>query len=396
METIYIHWGWQVLEALIKSLIIVLGVALPMAGILTWQERKQSALIQDRIGPNRANIPIGFLKKYRFWGLLHVVADGIKMIFKEDFVPKTSNRFLFELAPILALVPIMVIFAVIPFGDVLLVYMPSTLKFYASNLVVAPLNSGLLFVFAVTSLTVYGTVLAGYAPDSKPGMLGAMRASAQMFSYEVAMGLTIVGIMIVFGTVRLDLIARMQDGILWGFLPRWGIFMQPVGFVLFLAASIAETKRIPFDLPEGESEIVGYFVEYSGMKFAAFFLAEFMEVVAVSALLTVLFFGAYHIPYVSWRADIVPALNQLIGANTIIPGINLQVVTLIVALLQFLVFVIKVVLFSFFQLLIRWTVPRFRYDQLMNFGWKMLLPFSLANVAITAIVVLLWETFGAK
>ncbi len=388
-----IHWGWQVFEAAVKSIFLILLFAMPLGGFLTWMERRQSAMMQDRLGPNRATIPIKFLDKLKFWGLLHVAADGIKMIFKEDNTPKLGSRFLFELAPILALVPVLIIFAVIPFGDTLLFYMPSIRSYYASNLIVAPLNTGLLFIFAVTSLTVYGTVLAGYSPDSKLGMLGALRASAQMFSYEVAMGLTIVGVMMVYSTVRLDEIARAQDGLLLGFLPAWGVFLQPVGFVLFLTASIAETKRAPFDLPEGESEIVGYFVEYSGFKFATFMLAEFIEVVAVAALVTTMFFGSYHIPYLSWRADVIPFFNAKIGADTIIPYVNIQVVTLVVSLLQFLVFAIKVLFFSFFQLLIRWSVPRFRYDQLMNLGWKLLLPLAMINMAVTAVLILI---FGSK
>jgi len=386
------HWSLQVVEAVIKTVVILFGLAFPLASILTWQERKQSALIQDRIGPNRAYIPVKGLKKYRFWGLLHLVADSVKMFFKEDFRPRQGNRFLIELAPILALAPVLIMFAVIPFGDTLLIYMPSLGKFYESNLTVAPLNTGILFIFAIAALTVYGSVLAGYAPESKPGMLGSMRASAQMFSYEVTLGLTLVGIMMIYGTVRLDDIARAQDALLFGFLPAWGIVYQPVGFFLYVAAATAETKRIPFDLPEGESEIVGYFVEYSGMKFATFMLAEFIEVVALSTLLTVLFFGAYHIPWLSWRMDVIPWLTGIIGADTVIPVLQFQAVTFITAILQFLVFAIKVAFFCFMQLTVRWTLPRFRYDQLMNFGWKLLLPLSMANLAITAVIVLIVDS----
>jgi len=379
---------FYIVEAAVKAVFVLFAIAFPLASLLIWQERKQSALIQDRLGPNRAFINLPFIRRFRFFGLLHLVADSIKMFMKEDFMPAGARPFLFQMAPVLALAPVLLVFAVIPFGDTLLLYLPDKDLFYAVNLSVASLDTGLLFLLAVISLTVYGTVLAGYAPDSKPGMLGALRAGAQMFSYEAAMGLTVAGVLMVYGTMAIDHIARAQDSLVLGFLPAWGVVYQPLGALLFLIAATAETKRVPFDMPEGESEIVGYFVEYSAMKFGTFMFAEFLEVVAVAALLTVLFFGAYHLPWLSWNHHVIPWLTGLIGAHTVTPGLNIQVVSLVTALLQLLVFMAKVGFFCFLQLLVRWTLPRFRYDQLMDFGWKLLLPAAMINLALTAVAVL--------
>ncbi len=366
---------WQLLVALIFSVVLILGLGMGLGGFLTWQERKQSAQMQDRIGPNRApiTIPLLGIKLYLF-GLPHFLADGLKMLMKEDFIPENANKFLFWLAPAMALFATMVGFAVVPFGGV------NEIAGFKINFQIATLNSGILFLFAFASLSVYGGVLAGYSSDSKLGLIGSMRTAAQLVSYEVALGLTLIGVFMIYQTLQLDLIAAQQGKTLFGFLPNWGVVWQPLGFLLFFAASIAETKRAPFDMPEGESEIVGYFLEYSGMKFGAFMFGEFIEIVLAAALMVTLFFGAYHIPWVQWEW-ITSWLQSTVGTNWL-PG-------LLTGLLQFGVFAAKVFFFCFLQLALRWTVVRFRYDQVMNFGWKLLLPLSLANIVITAIVMLI-------
>ncbi len=360
---------WQAIAALVK-IAIIFGFGMTVAAILTWQERKQSAAIQDRIGPNRAAIP-GI--PFKFWGLLHLAADGVKMIFKEDFMPANASKFLFQIAPLVAVVPLILSMAVIPFGGTV------TLSGYEISLQVANLNAGILFLLAFGSLSVYSSVLGGFASDNKFGLIGALRTSAQMVSYEIALGLTLVGVFMVYQTVMLDEIAAAQAGSLL----NWGIVAQPFGFLLFLAAAIAETKRAPFDLPEGESEIIGYFLEYSGLKFGLFFIGEFLEVVIAAMLITTLFFGSYHIPWLDWAAVEV-WLNGLIGGAWL-PG-------LITACLMMGVFVVKVLFFCFFQLMVRWTLPRLRYDQLMAFGWKLLLPLALVNVVLTALVLVIVDS----
>jgi len=346
----------------IKIAIAIMFV-LNLAGLLTWAERRQSAFIQDRLGPNRANV-FGFT----LIGLLHPVADGIKMMMKEDFIPAGADRAVHTLAPFLALFPAFVAFAVIPFGDTLPIFG------YEINLVVSELNIGLLFIVAVLGIAVFGVFLAGWASNNKWSLLGALRSAAQMISYEVTLGLTLIGILMVYQSVRIDEIVVAQGGLLFGFIPKWGIVTQPLAFLLFFTAAIAETKRTPFDLPESESELVaGYFLEYSGMKFGMFFMGEFAELVVVAGIIASLFFGGWQIPWVS--------TEMLLG---VFPGI-------VVALIQIGVFTTKVVALCWLQLTIRWTLPRFRYDQVMRLGWKMLLPLSLANIFVTGLVILLLQ-----
>ena len=350
----------------IKIAIATLFV-LNLMGILTWAERRQSAFIQDRLGPNRANV-FGIT----LFGLLHPLADGIKMMTKEDFIPAGADRIVHTLAPFIALFPAFVAFAVIPFGDRLPIFG------YDVNMVVSDLNIGILFVVAVMSIAIFGIFLGGWASNNKWSLLGALRSTAQMISYEVTLGLTIIGILMVYQSVRLDEIVRAQGDLLFGFIPKWGIITQPIGFLLFFTAAMAETKRTPFDLPEGESEIVaGYFLEYSGMKFGMFYMGEFAELVVVAGVVASLFLGGWQIPWVS--------TSMLLS---VFPG-------WIVALIQIGVFTAKVVALCWLQLTVRWTLPRFRYDQLMRLGWKMLLPISLANILVTGVVILLFQHFGA-
>src|SRR5216683_2266968 len=361
---------------LVQIVILLLVFVMVIASLLTIAERKWSAMMQDRIGPNRARIDLPILRDSALGGVPHLAADALKMLFKEDFVPKRANGFLFNLAPILAFGPVFALFAIVPVG-------PSVRVLdRVVPMVIATPDFGVLFLFAIASLAVYGTSLAGWSSNNKLALLGGVRAASQMISYEVALGLAMVGMMVAFSTVQLPELVDGQARYLWQFsrrfdlgLPAWGIFLQPVGFVLFFTAAFAETKRTPFDLPEGDSEIIGYFVEYSGMKFGMFMISEFIEVVVLSAVSTAIFFGGYHLPIgEGWLAR-----RGLIANHPWILGVILSTV-----------FWIKVVVLCWLQLAIRWTFPRFRYDQVQALGWKMLLPLGLLNVFISGALVL-WD-----
>jgi NADH-quinone oxidoreductase subunit H len=348
----------------------ILILVLTMAATLMWSERKQSAVMQDRIGANRANI-FGF----KALGFINIMADAVKMIVKEDWVPPKAHKTLHTLAPIASFFPVLIVFAVIPFGNVL------NMGGKAIPLQILNINMGILFVFAFASLTVYGLILAGWSSNNKFSMLGGIRGCSQMISYELIVGLALIGIFMVFGTLKLDEIVREQNTLLFGFLPKWGIVVQPLGFLLFLPAALAETKRVPFDLPEGESEIIGFNTEYSSMKFGMFFMGEFMEVTLAAALLTTLFFGGYNIPYL-YNGDPVMGFLFPWGGTWILPQI-------MVVILQFCSFMIKLTFFCWLQQLVRWTLPRFRYDQLMSLSWKELLPLTLVNIMLTGIVMII-------
>jgi len=345
---------------------LFINAVLILTSLLTWMERKQSAVMQDRIGANRASI-FGI----RAIGLFHIFADALKMFFKEDFVPKGADRVLHTVAPLAALFFALMSFAAIPFGPQI------EIAGRTIPMIVLPLNVGLLFIFAMMSMGIYGTFLAGFSSNNKYAFLGGLRASSQMISYEITMGAALVGLLMAFGTLDLMEVNRAQGELLWGWLPKWGVFIQPVGFLLFLTAGFAETKRVPFDLPEGESEIIGYFVEYSSMKFGAFFMTDFVETILIAALIVTLFFGGFQVPYLQPDGFVFPW-----GGSLVLPA-------LLVAALQMAAFGFKVVFFCWFLLLIRWTLPRFRYDQLMHLGWKILLPISVLNIFITGFVLLL-------
>jgi NADH-quinone oxidoreductase subunit H len=355
----------------------VLFMVLNLAGIQTWVERKQSAIMQDRVGANRATIqlpwgwaaPINWvLRKIGGLGLLHPLADVIKLLTKEDFTPSTGNKFLHRLAPWLSVFFALVVFAAIPFGDTLQV------GGRIIELQVARLDAGLLYILALASIGVYGVILAGVASGTNVSMLGGMRGAAQMLAYEIALGVSLVGIVIWYGTLDLQTIVRAQGQYFWGWLPQWGVFVQPLACIIFMTAALAETKRVPFDLPEGESEIIGYFVEYSGMKFGLFFLTDFVETTLVAALTTVLFFGGWQIPYLGPEGFAFPW-----GAVLALPR-------LAVVLMGIGAFTLKVCFFLWLFMAIRWTLPRFRYDQLMRLGWKALFPLSLANIGATGLL----------
>lgn len=338
----------------------------------------------------------------RLIGVLHVAADGIKLIWKEDFVPKNADKLLHSLAPFIAMFPALVTLAVVPFGDSVcfgddgdrvfgfgdLANISTAMSHdfacaggHRVNLQIADLNVGILFIFAMTGTSVVGAAIAGWASDNKFSLLGGLRAASQMVSYEVAMGLSLVGIFLIYGSVRLN------DMVEWQGDNAWGVFVQPFGFLLFLAALAAETKRTPFDQPEGESEIVaGYFVEYSGMKFGMFYLGEYAELIVSSAVLTTLFFGGYHLPFLHRDGLIVS-----IGDWSIF---QYKMSHLTLSILHALIFFGKTAFVAWFQVFFRWTLPRFRYDQLMKLGWTRLLPMSLANLLVTAVLVLAADQAG--
>jgi NADH-quinone oxidoreductase subunit H len=350
------------------KVLAVIGFVLTLASLLTWVERKQSAVIQDRIGANRADI-FGF----RVIGLFHIIADGLKMMTKEDFVPPGGNRAIHTLAPFVAFFPALIAFAIIPFGDVL------RIGGRTIPLQVADFNVGILYLFAIGGMGVYGAVLAGWSSNNKYSLLGGLRASAQMISYEITLGLAIIGVLMVFQSLRLSEINRAQGELILGLIPKWGVVVQPLGFILFLTAAVAETKRIPFDLPEGESEIIGFFTEYTGMKWGMFMFGEFVETVVAAGVITSLFFGGWQVPYLFADGFHFPG------------GFAVGLPHLLVVLLQVGAFVLKVVFFCWLLMTIRWTLPRFRYDQVMRLGWKYMLPLSLANVLATGAALVILE-----
>lgn len=362
----------EIVESLIK-IAFILGINIGFfAPVLAWVERKQSAIMQDRIGANRAAI-LGFT----VIGLFHSMADAIKLIFKEDFIPTGADRVMHTLAPMIVLIPALAAFAVIPFGG------EYVLWGHHINLIIADLDVGILFIFAITSIATYGVVIGGWASNNNWSLLGGLRAAAQMFSYEVTMGLTIIGLVMYYQTLSLAEIVVKQENF-W----HWGIIWHWPAFFLFFTCAIAENKRVPFDAPEAESELVaGYFTEYSGLKFVIFWTAEFIEMVTIAALCVTLFFGGHQIPFVTGQEMIdfftqfeIPILTAWFGADNI--------ANLIAMLIHVGVFFLKVGALIFLQMLIRWTLPRFRYDQIMHLGWKMILPLSLTWIFIVGVLIL--------
>lgn len=364
------------LELLIGGLkaIVMLLLVLNLAAVLLWFERKGSALIQDRVGANRASVlGIGARLGLPNLGLVNtLIADPIKMFTKEDYVPDGADRFLHGLAPFLALFPVLVTFAVVPIGD------RFTVAGHAIDLQAADLREAVLYILAALGIGVYGIALGGWASNNRWALLGGIRASAQMISYEIAMGLAIIAVVTTYGSLNLQEIVRAQGGVWFGWLPRWGVLVQPVAFLLLLTAGMAESKRVPFDLPEGESELVaGYFTEYSGGKQAVFMLTDFAEVTLVAVLITTFFFGGWQVPWLYRDGFHLPW-----GAAVALP-LWAVIITGVIA------FWLKTIFFCCLQILIRWTLPRLRYDQLMRLGWKLLVPAGLLNLVATALVVVL-------
>ncbi len=338
--------GEIILISLAKILLVITLLFLTVA-YLTYFERKVSAWAQNRIGPNRVG----------FKGLLQPFADVFKLLLKEDIVPEKADRIVHLLAPMISLFVAFSTFAVIPFG-------PEVHLFgYDIPLVVADVNMGILFVLALTSLAVYGLTLAGWSSGSKYSLLGGIRSSAQMISYEISMGFSIGGVLLLSESLRPIAIVESQSG--W----MWNAIVQPIGFITFLVSAFAETNRLPFDLPEAEPELVGGFhTEYSSMKFAGFFLSEYANMIIAAALIVTLYLGGWQIPYI----DLVGLPSGL------------------VALLQIGAFVFKLVAVLFFFLWVRWSLPRFRYDQLMNLGWKVMFPLSLINIIWVALLIMIF------
>jgi len=342
----------KILFDLAKVVGVFMGV-LTTATILIWVERRVSAWMQDRSGPNRVGP----------FGLIQPIADVVKLIMKEDIIPAKAERFTFVLACFLIAVPSMVSFAVVPFGDEM------RLAGQTVPLVIADLNVGILFVLAVSSLTVYGIVLAGWSSRSTYPLLGGLRSSAQMISYEIPLGLSLIPVLMLTGSLRLTSIVQHQTETLFLGLPAWNIFLQPLAFLIFIISVAAESNRLPFDLPQTEQELVGgYHTEYSAMKFAIFGLSEFFNMITASMLIVTLFFGGWHVP----------------GLRSLGLDANLR------ALLEIVAFMVKTGICIMVFVWVRWSFPRFRFDQLMGLGWKVLLPLSLVNIAVTGI----WMAWG--
>lgn len=342
----------ELTEIIIKALIIlvIFGITLLIATYSTYAERKVAAFLQDRIGPNRAGP----------FGLLQPIADAGKMFFKEDFIPAMANKWLFILGPCLAMLTALMSSAVIPFGE--------TIR-YEDLLVpvqAIDVNIGILYVFGVVSLGVYGIMVGGWASNNKFSLLGAIRAASQNISYEIALGLSIIAILMMTGSLSLRNIVEQQDNFF-----AWNVFTQPLGFIIFLTCAFAECNRTPFDLPECETELVGgYHTEYSSMKLGFYLFAEYINMFVSSAIISSLYFGGYKYPGMDWVREM---LTNSLGTT----GHNLA------TLLGTGVFFAKIFFFIFFFMWVRWTIPRFRYDQLMNLGWKSLIPLSILNVVVT-------------
>ena len=380
---------WSFVIAVAIKLFLMVFFVFNMGALLTWNDRRQSAMMQDRVGPNRAVLKV-FGLELRVFGLLHTAADGLKFFFKEDFTPPKADKLLFGIAPILALAPVLIITGVIPMTDALCLesatqIVPRTGAICTEAILgaVAPLDVGILFVFAIAGQGVVAAAIAGWASDNKFSLLGSLRAASQMVSYEVAIGLSLVGAFMTYGTVR------MEDMVRWQGENTWGIFVQPLGFVLFFVSAVAETKRIPFDCPEAESELVaGYMTEYAGMKFGMFYFAEYMEVVTSSMLLVVLFLGGWQLPFLH-PDGITVAFGDTLLWHQDVPHLGMII-------LGVLVFFGKTIAMCVLQAFVRWSLPRFRYDQLMRLGWKVLLPLALANIFGTGVLLLAVQVAGPR
>lgn len=422
------------LDILLILVRVAFGVFVPLSfvAVLVWMERRGAAYFQDRSGPNRCNV-----KGFRAGGLIQNLADAVKLLFKEDIVPgHIRHKFYFLLAPTLVFMTAILSFAAIPFADTLVLGG----KKYVMQAI--PTDVGILWFLAVVGFGVYGIILAGWASHNKYGTLGGLRAAAQVISYEIPMGLALVSLLAVYSTVNLSEMARFQGQLLFGFIPMWGVVLQPLGVIIFIVAAFAETNRAPFDLAEGESEIVaGFHVEYSSMKFALFFMGEYVAMFVSSALIVTLYFGSYQIPWLATETLLkyakpmvfflmiaVPAGAYFFGLwirknnrshyerpgdPRIVEGkvyiavlwsvvVFIEIVfvlfmifssgdaaggRILVALLQMATFLFKTFLMCFVYVWVRWTLPRFRYDQLQKLGWQRLLPLALLNIFITSAVV---------
>lgn len=421
------------LDILMVVIRVAFSAFIPLCfiAVCVWMERRGAGFIQDRSGPNRANI-FGF----RAAGLVQNLADAVKLIFKEDVISgHIKHKFYFIFAPVIVFFTAVAAFSVVPFADTLVLGGKS----YIMQGI--PWDLGILWFMAMAGFAVYGIILAGWSSTNKYGILGGLRSAAQVISYEIPMGLAIISLLIVYGTINLNEMAQYQGQLLFGFIPMWGIILQPLGFIIFLVSAFAETNRTPFDLAEGESEIVaGFHVEYSAMKFAVFFMGEYVALFVSSAIIVTLYFGGYQIPFLSTSTLIagakpvafilmillpvgmyyfagwirknnishyprendprvfeatwyircfwgLVALIELILLIILFAQSGGPAVHVFVALLQICTFLLKVTLVIFFYVWVRWTLPRFRYDQLQKLGWQTLLPLALLNIFITSGIV---------
>jgi NADH-quinone oxidoreductase subunit H len=393
----------SILLVSVIKVVVLLFLVLTAVAYLVWFERKVAAHLQGRWGPYRVGPH----------GLMQPLADGVKFLFKEDATPAGVDRFLYFGAPLLTMTLAISAIAMIPFG-------PASIHIFgvATPLVVANINVGLLAIFAITSVGVYGVVLAGWSSNSKYSLMGGLRSSAQMISYELSLTLSVVGILLLAGTFNLSEIIQHQDGFSWGFLPKWNLLNpalpQILGFFCYFVAAIAETNRAPFDLAEAESELVaGYHTEYSSFKFAMFFLGEYASMITVACLASILFLGGWLSPFpstpaMSWSLYIPSVVLAAAGIGAIIDGLKhppfvLALLGAALCALSFLCsrpgvidavqgpfwFLAKVLFVLFVYVWVRWTLPRFRYDQLMRFGWKVLFPLALLNVVLTSLAVVM-------
>lgn len=348
----------ELTELIVKSavILVVFGLTLLIAMYSTWAERKVAAFIQDRSGPNRAG----------WGGMFQPLADAGKMFFKEDFIPAKANKWLFIIGPGIAMITALMTSAVIPFGNTFI------WDGKAIPMLGVETNIGVLYVFGIVALGVYGIMIGGWASNNKFSLLGAIRAASQNISYEVAMGLSIIAILMISGTLSLPEIVKQQHG------GNWNIFYQPLGFIIFLVCAFAETNRTPFDLPECETELVGgYHTEYGSMKLGFYLFAEYINIFVSSAFMATLYFGGYNYPGMDWvYTQLTTALGPTAGHN-------------IASLIGTAVLFIKALMFIFFFMWVRWTLPRFRYDQLMDLGWTKLIPLALFNILITGAGILL-------
>ena len=374
--------GFEILVNGIKLVLIFL-LMVQAVPILVWLERRGSAFIQNRFGPNRVG-PLG---------LMQLLADAVKFLFKEEFIPGKGVRFMYYGAPVAALIPATLAFAAIPLGAPIHIeafeMLGRSFGPYTFLIQGYEIGVGIVFILAVSSLASYSVLMAGWGSGNKYALLGALRASAQMVSYELALSLAVVGVILIYGTFNLTDIVNAQQGALsfkfmgynagLAWLPNWGIFYQPLGALLFYAATFAESNRLPFDLPEGEAELVaGFHVEYGGFKMLLFFIGEYGHMLVASGLMATFFFGGYLIPGVAPEEVLSWVQSHLASGNlgAILSG-----------LIHFAVFLAKVAVFLWIFIQVRWTLPRFRYDQLMDLGWKTMLPWALANTIATAVIV---------
>lgn len=379
---------FEITVNIVKTLLIFL-MMVQLVPVLVWVERRGSAFIQNRLGPNRVG-PLG---------LVQLLADAVKFMFKEEFVPSQQYRYLFWAAPIVALIPGALAFGAIPLSMPINIevfeMMGQTFGPYRFPFQSFEVGVGIVFVLGVSSLAAYALLLAGWGSENKYSLFGALRASAQMISYELALGLSLVGILLIYNTFDFAEMIAVQNKALTfsfmgelktiSFLPNWGIFYQPLGFILFFVAVFAEANRLPFDLPEAESELVaGYHTEYGGMKMLMFYIGEYGHMLVASALLSTFYFGGYNLPFVTPEQVVQWVQNNM--------GLSANQTNVVAAFLLHGVFLVKVLFFMWVFVWVRWTLPRFRYDQLMDVGWKTMLPWALGNTVVTAVVVFVFRS----